>query len=118
MEAFFEETSLEKVSLPTYDKVELRDFHKRASSFGKILSYQQTLQLGLNAVQLCFNKAVSSLLMKDDKFVEQLFCVVFFKCSERRMMLEGKWNVLFGQMNPALLLRNLILILQQEFRIY
>jgi hypothetical protein len=87
---FFEESSLEKLSLPSQGQVELRDFHKRASALGKLLTYQQTLQLGMSAVKVCFDKAIPGHYTNDHKFMEQLFCVIFFQCGDRRMMLEGK----------------------------
>jgi hypothetical protein len=89
-EHFYEESRQEKLTLPSYAQVELRDFHKRSSALGKLLTYQQTLQLGISAVKVCFAKAIHGNYTKDKHFMEQLFCVIFFKCGERRMMLEGK----------------------------
>ena len=74
--------------------MELREFHQSKSAFGKLLSYQQTLQLGLSAVKVCFNKVLCAQYADDDSFMEQLFCVIFFKCGERRMMLEGIQDLL------------------------
>ena len=90
LSTYFEETTPKKLTLCTYGKVELRDFHKRDSSFGKLLSYQQTLQLALSTVRVCFKEAIHSKYKSDESFMEQLFGVIFFKCSERRMMLEGE----------------------------
>ena len=92
---YFEETTPKKLTLCMYGKVELRDFHKRDSSFGKLLSYQQTLQLALSTVSVCFKEAIHSKYKSDESFMEQLFGVIFFKCSERRMMLEGE-SLLFS----------------------
>lgn len=89
LDDFFEESSPSQI-LPVYDQVELRDFHQRSSAFGKLSSYQQTLQLGMSAVKVCFEKVIPGQYLKDESFMEQLFTVIFFKCSERRMMLEGK----------------------------
>ena len=75
---YFGELGNEKVCLPQYGKVKLRDFHKRSSTFGEVLTYQQTLQLGMSAVKVCFNKVLHAQYTKDDSFMEQLFCVIFF----------------------------------------
>jgi hypothetical protein len=91
---YFGESGTEKVHLPLYGKVELRDFHKSKYAFGKLLSYQQTLQLGLSAVKVCFHKVLRSQYTDDQSFMEQLFCVIFFQCGERRMMLEGIQDLL------------------------
>lgn len=92
LDSYFEESTSKTLTLCNYERVELLDFHKRESSFGKLLTYQQTLQLGLSAVRVCFEKAIPGQYTSDDSFMEQLFCVIFFKCSDRRMMLEGKCN--------------------------
>ena len=87
---YFEESSPARISLPKQGQVELRDFHKRSSAFGKLGAYQQTLQLGLSAVRVCFSHALPNRYSNDEVFMEKLFTVIFFKCGERRMMLEGK----------------------------
>ena len=88
-ENLFEERS-HKVLLPSHQQVHLVDFHHKGSSFGKLVTYQQTLQLGLNAVKCSFTKALHNTYSHDDEFFEKLFSVIFFRCSQRRMMLEGK----------------------------
>ena len=91
-ENLFREVEEKPMSLPTHGQVQLRQFHMQSSAFSKLLTYQQVLQLGMITLKTCFDPVIPSAYIKDDAFMEQLFCVVFFECSERRMMLEGKFN--------------------------
>lgn len=91
IEGVLKETLSKPVSLPAYGQVQLRQFHTQSSAVGKLLAYQQVLQLGMSAIRACFTTVLIKPYLDDDKFMEQLFCVIFFECSERRMMLEGGW---------------------------
>ena len=90
-ENLFREVEERPISLPTYGQVQIRQFHTRSSAFGKLLAYQQVLQLGMIALKTCFDPVICPGYIKDDSFMEQLFCVVFIDCSQRRMMLEGEF---------------------------
>ena len=75
---FFEESCEQRISLPTFGQVEVRDVYKRSSAVGKVLTYQQTLQLGMVAVRVCFHDVLRKQYRDDDSFMEQLFCIIFF----------------------------------------
>lgn len=92
LDRFFQEDTTTTMSLPTHSRVEMRDFYNQSSSFGKLLSYQQVFQLGRGAVKVCFDKVLYSQYTSDPYFMDQLFCVIFFECSTKRMMLQGKFS--------------------------
>jgi hypothetical protein len=85
----FEEVP-KNLRLKSQGRLEILDFHCKSSAFGKLITYQQTLQLGLNAVKCSFTKVVSGLYTDDDEFWERLFSLIFYNCGGRRMMLVGK----------------------------
>ena len=91
IDGVLKETLQKPVSLPAHGQVQLRQFHTKSSAVGKLLAYQQVLQLGMSAIRACFTTVLIKPYINDNKFMEQLFCVIFFECSERRMMLEGAW---------------------------
>ena len=45
-------------------------------------------------MKVCFNKVLRPQYTDDASFMEQLFCVIFFQCGERCMMLEGIQDLL------------------------
>jgi hypothetical protein len=75
--------------LPNHGRVELIEFHRKSSAFAKLLTYQQTLQLAMTAVNTCIGPMLPYQFSQDDSFMEKLFSVIFFNCGERRQMLEG-----------------------------
>jgi hypothetical protein len=91
--ALFEE-SQKKLSLPSKGRHELLDFHRKSSAFGKLITYQQTLQLGLNAVKASFSMVVHGVYADDDDFWEKLFSIIYYNCGGRRMMLVGTYPCL------------------------
>lgn len=59
------------------------------------------LQLALSAVKLTYSKVLPGEYVKDEAFMERLMCLIFFKCSERRMLLEGIQDLLMVCRNDA-----------------
>ena len=78
----FKESRTEKYNLPSLGQVQLVDFHKQPSAFGKLIRYQQTLQLGLETVKTCLSKALSYHYSRDERFIEKLFSIIFYESGE------------------------------------
>jgi hypothetical protein len=96
----FEEVP-QNLPLRSQARLEILVFHRKSSAFGKLITYQQTLQLGLNAVKCSFSKVIHGTYKEDDDFWERLFSVIFYNCGDRRMMLVGKYMTRTNDSKPC-----------------